>query len=72
MIRCLFLVSKLTFLDFGILGDITVVDVCLKNDSFKSCFQQSAKCKMTAHTRRKHHVLLNFIIGFATKTSIFK
>ena len=56
MIRFLFLVSNLTFLDLGIFGDIICFDVCLKNEFFRSCFQQSAKCKMTAQTRRKNHV----------------
>ena len=50
------LVSNRTFLDLGIFGDIIVFVVCLKNEFFRSCFRQSAKCKMTAQTRRKNHV----------------
>ena len=56
MIRFLFLVSTLTFLDLGIFGDIILFNVCLKNEFFRSCFQQSAKCKMTAQPRRRNHV----------------
>ena len=62
--------SNLTFLDLGIFGDIICFDICLKNEFFRSCFQQSAKCKMTAQTKRKNHIVgkqLNFMIGFATK-----
>ena len=29
-----------------------------QNWFFKSCFQQGAKCKMTAHTMREHHILI--------------
>ena len=76
MIRFMILVSNVTFLDLGIFHDILVLNVCLKNEFFKSCFQQSAKSKMTAQTRRTYHVFsknsINFTIGFATKTLIFK
>ena len=38
------------FKDWGILGDILVLSVCLKILFFKLCFQQSAKGEMTAQT----------------------
>ena len=53
MIRFLCLVSHFTFWDLGILGDIFFFDVCLKNEFFRSCFPQSAKCKMTTQTMGK-------------------
>ena len=43
IIRFLFLVSNLTFLDFGSFCDSICFNVCLKNGFFESCFQQSAK-----------------------------
>ena len=52
MIQFLICVPNLTFLDFDIVHDILVLNVCLKNEFFKTCFRQSAKCKMTAQTRR--------------------
>ena len=48
MIRFLFLVSTIDIFGFDIFGDIMFFDICLKNGFFKSCFQQSAKGKMTA------------------------
>ena len=51
MIRFLMLVSKLTFWDFCIFGDI-FFDIYLKNGFFKTCFRQSAKGKMTALNMR--------------------
>ena len=56
MIRLLILVQHLIFGDFCIWGDILVLNICLKNEFVKSCFQQTAKCKMTVQTVRKHHV----------------
>ena len=47
---------KFDFLDVGIFGDIICFDISLKNEFFRSCFRQSAKCKMTAQTRRRNHV----------------
>ena len=58
LIRFLILVSNLTFLDFVIFGDFLSNNIYLENGIFKICFQQSAKCKMTAQTERKYH---NFI-----------
>ena len=39
-------------------GDIIVFKVCVKNGSFKSCFQPSAKGKMTALTVRSYHAFV--------------
>ena len=50
------LVSKFEFLDVGILGDINAFWVCFKNGFFRSCFQQSAKRKMT-HKPRENIML---------------
>ena len=58
MIRFLILVSKLTFLDFVILGVFFSKNISLENGIFKICLRQSAKCKMTAQTRRKYHVFV--------------
>ena len=41
---------------FGYLWWYNFSDVCLKYGFFKSCFQQSAKGKMTAQTLRKQHI----------------
>ena len=59
MIRFEVLVSHLTFGDFEILGDIILFNVYVKNGFFESCFQQSAKGKMTAQTCRKHNFSVN-------------
>ena len=58
MPQFLLLVSNLTFMDFGIFGDTIFCNVDLKNGFFKSCFQQSAKGKMTALTVRSYHVFV--------------
>ena len=55
-----------TIFDFGVKFDIfgfaMFGDICfniyLKKDVFKSCFQQSAKGKMTALNMRKCHVVV--------------
>ena len=44
MIRILFWVSNLTFLNLCILVDVLVLNVCLEKRFFTTCFQQSAKC----------------------------
>ena len=57
----LFFVSgvKLVIFEFEICGDICSQNICLKNGFFESCFQQSAKDKMTALTVRSYHVFVN-------------
>ena len=55
MICILFLVSNLTFFNVCIFHDILLLNVYLKNRLLTPCFQQSAKCKMTSQTIRKHH-----------------
>ena len=68
------LVSKFEFLDVGILGDINAFWVCFKNGFFRSCFQQSAKRKMTHKPKKTlcFQSKLNCMIVFAINTSIYK
>ena len=56
MLQFLIWVTHFTFLDFEIGGIFISFNMCLKNGFVKSCFQQSAKRRMTAQTERKHHV----------------
>ena len=59
--------SSDTIIDLGVKFDIFGFchfwrffskNIYLKNDIFKICFRQSAKCKMTAQTGRKFHVFV--------------
>ena len=66
LIRCLICVcDKLNrCLRFAISDDCVCEHVYLKNDMFKTCFWQNAKCKITAQTGR-HITYIMFFLFFA-------
>ena len=74
--------SSDTIFDFGVkfeifgfcqFGRFFPKNVNLKNGIFEICFRQSAKCKMTAQTRRSCFCQnLQFRMYFAIKTSVFQ
>ena len=47
---------KFEMLEVEIVWDVICFNACLKNGFFESCFQQSAKGKMTALTVRSYHI----------------
>ena len=54
MLRCLFLVSNLTFLDLGVLDDILVLSVCLKKTGSLSHVSKKVPTAKEPHKPGEH------------------